>query len=107
VRAAEALLADAARALDAAAGDADPELVTAARLAVAEARACGADAALAVATDALDTLGAAAADAGHGLDRHWRNARTHTLHDPTRWKHVHLGRHLLDGVVPAPDNELI
>jgi alkylation response protein AidB-like acyl-CoA dehydrogenase len=43
----------------------------------------------------------------YGLDRHWRNARTHTLHDPTRWKHVHLGRHLLDGVIPPPDNYLI
>jgi hypothetical protein len=24
-----------------------------------------------------------------------------------RWKHVHLGRNLLDGVVPGPDNFLI
>jgi SfnB family sulfur acquisition oxidoreductase len=107
VRAAEALLAAAARGLDAAAADPTPELIDAARLGVAEARACGADAALEVSTEALDTLGSSAADEVYGLDRHWRNARTHTLHDPTRWKYHHLGRNLLDGVVPGPENFLI
>jgi alkylation response protein AidB-like acyl-CoA dehydrogenase len=107
VRAAEALLDAAARALDAAAADPTPELIDAARMGVAAARACGAETAVEVAADALDALGSSAADAAYGLDRHWRNARTHTLHDPTRWKHVHLGRHALDGVVPGPDNFLI
>ncbi|MBS1676252.1 MAG: SfnB family sulfur acquisition oxidoreductase [Actinobacteria bacterium] len=107
VRAAEALLDAAARGLDAAAADPRPELVDAARLGVAAARACGAEVALEVTSDALDALGSSAADEAYGLDRHWRNARTHTLHDPTRWKHVHLGRNLLDGVVPGPDNFLI
>jgi SfnB family sulfur acquisition oxidoreductase len=107
VRAAESLLATAARQLDAAAADPSPELIDAARLGVAAARACGAETALEVATAALDSLGASAADEAYGLDRHWRNARTHTLHDPTRWKHVHLGRHLLDGIVPGPESFLI
>jgi len=106
VRAAEALLADAARRLDLAAGG-DPEAILAARLGVAEARAFGAETALHVASEALDTLGASAADEGYGLDRHWRNARTHTLHDPTRWKYVHIGRHLVAGIDPAADNFLI
>jgi len=35
-----------------------------------------------------------------GLDRHWRNARSHTLHDPVRWKFQHLGRHVLTGQLP-------
>ena len=107
VRAAEALLAEAARALDEAAADPTPANVTRARLGVAEARALGAETALTVASDALDALGSSAADERYGLDRHWRNARTHTLHDPTRWKHVHLGRYVVDGVVPGPDNYLI
>jgi SfnB family sulfur acquisition oxidoreductase len=108
VRAAEALLAEAARALDAAAAHPhDQALVTRARLGVTEARACGAEAALEVASEALDALGSSAADEKYGLDRHWRNARTHTLHDPTRWKHVHLGRFVVDGVVPGPDNYLV
>jgi SfnB family sulfur acquisition oxidoreductase len=107
VRAAEALLADAARALDAAAADPDPAKVTRARLGVTAARACAAEAALEVASEALDALGSSAADERYGLDRHWRNARTHTLHDPTRWKHVHLGRYVVDGIVPGPNNYLI
>ena len=36
--------------------------------------------------------------------RHWtgigRNARTHTLHDPVRWKYAILGNHALNGVNP-------
>jgi alkylation response protein AidB-like acyl-CoA dehydrogenase len=107
VRAAEALLDAAARALDVAAAEPTPELIDAARMGVTAARACGAETAVEVAAEALDALGSSAADAGYGLDRHWRNARTHTLHDPTRWKHVHLGRNLLDGTVPGPDNPLI
>jgi len=27
------------------------------------------------------------------LHRHWRDARTNTLHDPTRWKYHTLGEH--------------
>jgi SfnB family sulfur acquisition oxidoreductase len=107
VQAAEALLAVAARQLDAAAADPTPELIDAARIGVAAARACGAETALEVSSEALDALGSSAADARYGLDRHWRNARTHTLHDPTRWKHVHLGRYRLDGVLPGPENPLI
>jgi len=34
------------------------------------------------------------------LSRHWRNARTHTLHDPLRWKLQHLGRFALTGQRP-------
>ncbi len=39
--------------------------------------------------------------AEHGLDRHWRNARTHTLHDPVRWKYHLVGNYYLNGVRPA------
>ncbi|WP_198664433.1 hypothetical protein [Jiangella endophytica] len=35
-----------------------------------------------------------------GLDRRWRNARTHTLHDPATWKLKHLGRWIVDGAEP-------
>ena len=38
--------------------------------------------------------------AAHNLDRHWRNARTHTLHDPVRWKYFHVGNYYLNGVKP-------
>ena len=36
------------------------------------------------------------------LDRHWRNARTHTLHDPVDYKLRDLGRFFLDGRIPDP-----
>ena len=38
--------------------------------------------------------------AGQGLNRHWRNARTPTLHDPAAWKVQHLGRWAVDGTPP-------
>jgi hypothetical protein len=31
---------------------------------------------------------------------HWRNARTHTLHDPVRWKYSILGKYFLSGEKP-------
>ena len=34
------------------------------------------------------------------LSRFWRDARTHTLHDPTRWKVQHIGRRLLSDTPP-------
>ncbi|MCG2916257.1 SfnB family sulfur acquisition oxidoreductase, partial [Escherichia coli] len=34
------------------------------------------------------------------LDRHWRNARTHTLHDPVRWKYHLVGNYYLNGIHP-------
>ena len=39
-------------------------------------------------------------DGGYALDRHWRNVRVHSLHDPARWKYVHLGNHTLLGTSP-------
>jgi hypothetical protein len=36
----------------------------------------------------------------HNLDRHWRNARTHTLHDPVRWKFHAIGNYHLNWVRP-------
>ena len=104
VRAAEALLARAGDALDEADAGGD---VTEARLAVAAAKAFAGEAALRVSTAIFDFSGSSAADRRHGLDRHWRNARTHTLHDPARSKHLHLGRHVVDGVAPPPGHALI
>jgi alkylation response protein AidB-like acyl-CoA dehydrogenase len=36
----------------------------------------------------------------YNLDRHWRNARTHTLHDPVRWKYYAIGNYYLNNVNP-------
>jgi hypothetical protein len=34
------------------------------------------------------------------LDGHWRNARTHTLHDPVRYQYVSVGNYYLNDVLP-------
>lgn len=38
---------------------------------------------------------------GPGLDRHWRNSRVHSLHDPARQRERGLGAYLLAGDPPA------
>ncbi|MBN8999366.1 MAG: hypothetical protein J0H54_08205, partial [Rhizobiales bacterium] len=36
------------------------------------------------------------------LDRLWRNSRTHSLHDPVRWRQFYVGDHELNGCL-SPD----
>ncbi|MBD1553123.1 acyl-CoA dehydrogenase family protein [Pseudomonas typographi] len=38
----------------------------------------------------------------HNFSRHWRNSRTHSLHDGTRWKYFTLGNRVLNGKKPDP-----
>jgi alkylation response protein AidB-like acyl-CoA dehydrogenase len=47
-----------------------------------------------------DLAGSPATLAEHGLDRHWRNARVHTLHDPVRWKYHAVGNYYLNDEKP-------
>jgi alkylation response protein AidB-like acyl-CoA dehydrogenase len=99
--AAEALLASAAQTLDAVRSTTiTPESAARATLLVGQAKAFGAEIALQIATEILEVAGSSATDADLGLDRHWRNARTHTLHDPTRWKLHHVGAFVLSGQLP-------
>ncbi|GAB3833325.1 SfnB family sulfur acquisition oxidoreductase [Dactylosporangium cerinum] len=100
VRAAEALLAEAARAIDRADADLTAATAATASLAVAAARAATAKAAVEAGSRLFEVAGTRSAAAGLGLDRHWRNARTHTLHDPAAWKIQHLGRWAVDGTPP-------
>jgi SfnB family sulfur acquisition oxidoreductase len=100
VRGAEALLAEAARAVDRADADLTAATTTAASLAVAAARAATTHAAVEAGSRLFEVAGTRSAAAGLGLDRHWRNARTHTLHDPAAWKIQHLGRWAVDGTPP-------
>jgi SfnB family sulfur acquisition oxidoreductase len=107
VRAAEALLDRAGAAIDAARrAPADEYLAVEASLAVTAARAQADTASLTVANDVFALIGTRSVTGGRGLDRHWRDARTHTLHDPRRWKIQHLGNHALNGVHP-PANGIV
>lgn len=99
-RAAEALLAEAGRALDTAQAGLTDDRAATASVAVATAKAFADRAAIEV-TDALfEVSGTRSALRSLNLDRHWRNARTHTLHDPVRWKIQHIGRYSLNGTPP-------
>ena len=49
------------------------------------------------ATLLFDTAGASATHRGKQLDRHWRNARTITSHNPSSYKGLAIGAHLARG----------
>ncbi|MFJ8492810.1 SfnB family sulfur acquisition oxidoreductase [Streptomyces sp. NPDC094038] len=100
VRASEALLREAARAVDAARGDLTDASAAEASVAVAAAKVTAADAAVEVAGALFEVSGTRSALNSLNLHRHWRDARTHTLHDPARWKIQHIGRYVLNGTRP-------
>lgn len=96
----EALLNAAGHAVDVAQVTLDAESVAEASLQVAVARAWTNDISLEASNLLFELSGTRSALREHNLDRHWRNARTHTLHDPIRWKYPVIGNYLLNGVLP-------
>jgi SfnB family sulfur acquisition oxidoreductase len=100
VDASSALLARAGAFTDRAQAEPSVETVAAASVAVAESKIASTEAALLVASKLIELAGSSATLAKHGLDRHWRNARTHTVHDPVRWKYRAVGDYWLNGVNP-------
>ena len=99
-RAAAISLREAARRIDEARANPSRESVIAGRLAIADARLLASDAATSIADQFFLLTGGRATLGKYNLDRHWRNARTHSLHDPLRWKEFHLGNFYLNGIVP-------
>jgi SfnB family sulfur acquisition oxidoreductase len=100
LHAAEALLEKAGHAVDAIIEAPSDASVGAATVAVAEAKVLTTEIAI-LATNKLHELaGTRSTLEEFNLDRHWRNARTHTLHDPVRWKYFHVGNYVLNGVSP-------
>ncbi|QBS41962.1 acyl-CoA dehydrogenase family protein [Nocardia sp. CS682] len=122
VTAAEATLAAAGKAVDAATGQSralppdggidgggssgtvvgieQQEGAARASLAVAAAKVLADRAANEVSSALFEVGGTRSAATDLNLHHFWRNARTHTLHDPIRWKYQHLGRALLHGTAP-------
>ncbi len=83
----------------------DPRLAPAvsflvASIAVAEAKVLTTEAAILATNKLFELAGTRSTLAEHGLDRHWRNAHVHTLHDPVRWKFHAIGNLALNGVGP-------
>ena len=102
LHAAQALLRKAARVLDEVeAGVIDDNAAARASIAVAEAKVLTTEIALQASEKLFELAGSRATLAEFNLDRHWRNARVHTLHDPVRWKYHAVGAYRLNGTLPA------
>jgi alkylation response protein AidB-like acyl-CoA dehydrogenase len=102
LHAAEALLRRAGRVLDEIAAEPiDEHSAARASIAVAEAKVLTTQVALLASEKLFELSGSRATLAEFNLDRHWRNARVHTLHDPVRWKVHAVGAWHLNGALPA------
>jgi len=101
LHAAEAMLERAAKAVDSGAAAPTDDSVASASVAVAEAKIATTELALLAANKLFELAGTKSTLSRYGLDRHWRNARTHTLHDPVRWKYHAIGNYYLNHVNPA------
>ncbi|GAA1831524.1 monooxygenase [Agromyces salentinus] len=102
---AEAATARGAAAIDAVlrtieAGEDPQSSARRAAVAVYEAQVAVTDAALRGATLLFDALGSSGVDRSNALDRHWRNARTLTSHNPRIYKERVLGDFYLNGGDP-------
>lgn len=100
LHAAEALLEIAGRSIDAARANTTLETVSEATIKTGESKVLTTEIAILAANKLFELAGTRSTLAEHGLDRHWRNARVHTLHDPVRWKFFHVGNYYLNGVHP-------
>jgi alkylation response protein AidB-like acyl-CoA dehydrogenase len=69
-------------------------------LATSEAKVFAHRASLEVSEALFDACGARATGASLALDRFWRNARVHTLHDPLDYRVRDIGRYALLGTLP-------
>lgn len=102
--AAEAGIEKAARVLDGSPAELTEDDVAAVSVAVASAKVLTTELAICAANKLVE-LGGAGATAGiYNFDRYWRNARTHTVHDPVRWKYNLIGDYYLNAVNPRRHN---
>ena len=69
-------------------------------IAVAEAKALATEASLLATNKLFELAGTKSTLQEFNYDRHWRNVRAHTLHDPVRWKYYAVGNYFLNGTNP-------
>ncbi|WP_455269945.1 SfnB family sulfur acquisition oxidoreductase [Rhizobium herbae] len=106
IEAATAIIERAGRKVDVAQMDPTEANVIDATLSVAAAKVLTTEVALAASATLFELAGTSATRIGLNLDRHWRNARTHTLHDPVRWKSHVVGNYHLNGIKPPKNGAL-
>jgi SfnB family sulfur acquisition oxidoreductase len=102
LEAASAMIERAGHKLDMAQVTPSPEKAAEASLAVAAAKVLTTEAALEASNALFELAGTSSTDERLNLDRHWRNARTHTVHDPVRWKQHAIGDYHLNNRLPLP-----
>lgn len=105
IEAAAAVIERAGRKVDIAQVSPSQTAATEASLAVATAKILTTEASLEAANALFELAGTSATDESFNLDRHWRNARTHTIHDPVRWKYHAIGDFHLNGRLPRPNGQ--
>ncbi len=96
----EALLERAGHAIDRAYATNLADDWTRAAVAVSEARAASTHSSLLITNKLFELAGTRSTAPEHGLDRLWRDARTHTLHDPVRWRLFDVGNYYVNDKVP-------
>ncbi len=69
---------------------------------VASVKIVSTDVGLRVTSGVFEVTGAKATTTKVGLDRFWRDIRTHTLHDPVAYKNRELGRYQVLNEIPEP-----
>jgi SfnB family sulfur acquisition oxidoreductase len=106
LEAATAIVERAGKKVDIAQINGTEESVIEATLAVAAAKVLTTEIALEASNTLFELAGTSSTRIGLNLDRHWRNARTHTLHDPVRWKYHVVGNYHLNGVTPPKNGAL-
>ncbi len=106
LHAAQALLRRAGTFVDRAIAAPSDRNVAEASVAVAEAKVLTTNIALEASSVLFELGGTRTTLAGQDYDRHWRNARVHTLHDPVRWKYNVVGNWYLNDA-PPPRHGLV
>jgi SfnB family sulfur acquisition oxidoreductase len=106
IEAAAALLDSAGRKVDTAQLSPTEANAVAASLSVAAAKVLTTEVAIDATNVLFELAGTSSVRSGLNLDRHWRNARTHTLHDPVRWKFHVVGNYHLNGIAPPRNGAL-
>ena len=104
IEAATAMVERAGSKIDAAQINLTEDHVIDAALSVAAAQTVTAEIAMEASNTLFDLAGASSARIGLNLDRHWRNARIHTLRDPARRTYNAVGNYHLNGIKPPKNS---
>lgn len=100
IHASEVLLKHAALSIDEVRLNTNAETIAKASIAVAKIRAHSTETALKASSKLIELAGSRGSQSVDGLDRFWRNARVHTLHDAARWKYYFIGNYVLNDIFP-------